>query len=75
MQYSVFGSSLTIGGVIGGLVSGRIADLFGRKGVSFKTIKLVLFSRTGPCLVQLMGLFFVPESPRWLVGPNILMGM
>uniref|UniRef100_A0A7N2LR12 Major facilitator superfamily (MFS) profile domain-containing protein n=2 Tax=Quercus lobata TaxID=97700 RepID=A0A7N2LR12_QUELO len=31
-KYSVFGSSLTIGGVIGGLVSGRIADLFGRKG-------------------------------------------
>ncbi|XP_050254620.1 sugar transporter ESL1-like isoform X4 [Quercus robur] len=30
--YSVFGSSLTIGGVIGGLVSGRIAGLFGRKG-------------------------------------------
>uniref|UniRef100_A0A7N2L3H0 Major facilitator superfamily (MFS) profile domain-containing protein n=1 Tax=Quercus lobata TaxID=97700 RepID=A0A7N2L3H0_QUELO len=122
--YSVFGSSLTIGGVIGGLVSGRIADLFGRKGAmwfseifslvgwlaiafgkvfslvlhssyaafdcqyvqvirqngsggkgwkSLKTIKLVLFSSTTPSLVQLMGLFFVPESPRWLakIGKEI----
>ncbi|XP_050281718.1 sugar transporter ERD6-like 9 [Quercus robur] len=150
--YSVFGSSLTIGGVIGGLVSGRIADLFGRKGamwfseifslvgwlaiafgkniwwldlgrlslgigigifsyvvpvyiaevtpknlrgpfasanelllacgvslmyfigniITWRTLALI---GTTPCLVQLMGLFFVPESPRWLVGPNILMGM
>ena len=35
MQYSVFGSTLTIGGVIGGLVSGRLADYIGRKGISF----------------------------------------
>ncbi|GMY21373.1 sugar transporter ERD6-like 5 isoform X1 [Fagus crenata] len=30
--YSVFGSILTIGGVIGGLISGKLADLIGRKG-------------------------------------------
>ena len=35
VQYSVFGSILTIGGVIGGLISGKIADLIGRRGVSF----------------------------------------
>ncbi|KAK4596069.1 hypothetical protein RGQ29_014232 [Quercus rubra] len=126
--YSVFGSSLTIGGVIGGLVSGRIADLFGRKGamwfseifslvgwlaiafgkvpvyiaevtpknlrgpfasanelllacgvslmyfvgniITWRTLALI---GTTPCLVQLMGLFFVPESPRWLakIGKEI----
>nr|XP_023872477.1 sugar transporter ERD6-like 5 [Quercus suber]POF23825.1 sugar transporter erd6-like 5 [Quercus suber] len=148
--YSVFGSSLTIGGVIGGLVSGRIADLLGRKGamwfseifslvgwlaiafgknvwwldlgrlslgigigifcyvvpvyiaeitpknlrgpfasanelllacgvslmyfigniITWRTLALI---GTTPCLVQLMGLFFVPESPRWLakIGKEI----
>ncbi|GMY21374.1 sugar transporter ERD6-like 5 isoform X2 [Fagus crenata] len=30
--YSFFGSVLTIGGVIGGLISGKIADLIGRRG-------------------------------------------
>ena len=35
VQYSFFGSVLTIGGVIGGLISGKIADLIGRRGVSF----------------------------------------
>ena len=35
VQYSVFGSILTIGGVIGGLISGKMADLIGRRGVSF----------------------------------------
>lgn len=25
------------------------------------------FSGTIPCLIQIVGLFFVPESPRWLV--------
>ncbi|KAL0005801.1 hypothetical protein SO802_013362 [Lithocarpus litseifolius] len=148
--YSIFGSSLTVGGVIGGLVSGRIADLFGRKGtmwfseifslvgwlaiafgkniwwldlgrlslgigigifcfvvpvyiaevtpknlrgpfasanellvasgvslmyfigniITWRTLALIV---TTPCLVQLMGLFFVPESPRWLakIGKEI----
>jgi MFS family permease len=35
LQYSVFGSTLTIGGVIGGLLNGKIADIIGRRGVSF----------------------------------------
>ena len=56
LQYSVFGSIMTIGGVIGGLVSGSIADLIDRRGVCFfchlsicwyfwnyKTISLFLF--------------------------------
>lgn len=34
VQYSVFGSILTIGGMIGAILSGRIADLVGRRGVS-----------------------------------------
>lgn len=34
MQYSIFGSILTIGGMIGAVMSGKIADLIGRRGVS-----------------------------------------
>ena len=35
MQYSVFGSILTIGAMIGAIVSGKLADYIGRRGVSF----------------------------------------
>lgn len=35
LQYSVFGSIINLGGVIGGLQNGGIADLIGRRGVSF----------------------------------------
>lgn len=34
MQYSVFGSILTFGAMIGAITSGPIADFVGRKGVS-----------------------------------------
>ncbi|KAI9186715.1 hypothetical protein LWI28_020115 [Acer negundo] len=120
-KYSVFGSIVTIGAMIGAITSGRIADFAGRKGnmkmssivcivgwfaiyiasvpvyiaeitpknlrgalattnqlfitvgiavayligafVSWRTLAL-----TGivPSLFMLIGLFFIPESPRWL---------
>ncbi|KAK9735385.1 hypothetical protein RND81_04G202800 [Saponaria officinalis] len=142
-QYSVFGSIMTIGAMIGAVISGRIADHFGRRaamgfsellclagwiaivlskvawlldtarlsigigigilsyvvpvyvaeitpkdlrggftavhqlmicfGVStmwllgtiiqWRTLALIGAS---PCILQLVGLFFIPESPRWL---------
>ncbi|KAK4596059.1 hypothetical protein RGQ29_014227 [Quercus rubra] len=137
-EYSLFGSILTIGAMIGAIVSGQIADYIGRevyifclagwlaiafsKGawwldlgrllvgcgmgllsyvvpiciaeitpknlqggfttvhqlmiccgvsltyllgafVNWRTLALI---GTVPCLVQLLGLFFIPESPRWL---------
>ncbi|KAI4301847.1 hypothetical protein L6164_035087 [Bauhinia variegata] len=142
-EYSLFGSILTIGAMVGAIVSGRIADYTGRRGaMGFSDIVCILgwlaiaFSKdawwldlgrllvgcgmgllsyavpvyiaeitpknlrggfttvhqlmiccgvsltyligaflnwrvlaiigTIPCLVQLLGLFFVPESPRWL---------
>ncbi|XP_056168806.1 sugar transporter ERD6-like 5 isoform X3 [Syzygium oleosum] len=142
-EYSVFGSILTVGGLLGALCSGKIADLIGRKGAMWVTdvsgiigwcaiflsesawsldlgrlllgfgvglasyvvpvyvaevtpknlrggfvslcmlaiacgmsmtyiIGSVLNWRilaclgTIPCLLQLVGLFLVPESPRWL---------
>lgn len=34
MQFSFFGSVLTIGGLVGAAMSGRLADVFGRRGVS-----------------------------------------
>ncbi|GAY63890.1 hypothetical protein CUMW_229270 [Citrus unshiu] len=120
-EYSVFGSVLTFGGIIGSLVNGKIADLTGRRGamwlselfcivgwlaIAFSKIPIYIaeitpkniqgaFTATSqflimsgmsvmylvgtvvswralaliaavPCLLQVVGLFFIPESPRWL---------
>lgn len=35
MQYSVFGSMLAVGGMIGALISGKTADYFGHRTVRF----------------------------------------
>ncbi|KAJ6757255.1 SUGAR TRANSPORTER ERD6-LIKE 1-RELATED [Salix koriyanagi] len=124
--YSVFGSILTIGGMVGAILSGKMTDLIGRRGtmwicqvvcmagwlaiafaknawcvdigrfvvgarrgdsylcgassqllvccgsavaflagsvVSWRALSLIA---TIPNIVQFVGLFFVPESPRWL---------
>ncbi|KAF5191022.1 Sugar transporter erd6-like [Thalictrum thalictroides] len=142
-EYSLFGSILTIGAMLGAIVSGRIADKIGRRGAmwvsdifgivgwlaiffskgawsldlgrlslgcaigllsyvvpiyiaeitpknirgAFTTVnqlmicfgvsltylfgtlltwRMLALIGTIPCLVQFVGLFFVPESPRWL---------
>ncbi|KAG7968594.1 hypothetical protein I3843_08G162400 [Carya illinoinensis] len=142
-EYSLFGSILTIGAMIGALVSGKIADYIGRSGamglseiLCLAGWLIIVFSKvnwcldlgrllvgcgmgllsyvvpvyiaeitpknlrggfttvhqlmiccgvsltyligafvnwralaligTIPCLVQLLGIFFIPESPRWL---------
>ncbi|KAL5835562.1 hypothetical protein ACOSQ3_015117 [Xanthoceras sorbifolium] len=141
--YSVFGSIMTVGGMIGAILSGKLADIFGRRSamglseifctmgwlaIAFTKDSLWLdlgrlsigfgvgivsyvvpvyiaeiapkdlrgvFTSTNqlmstcgfslvylignviswrslallgviPCLLQLIGLFFIPESPRWL---------
>lgn len=43
VQYSVFGSLMTAGGIAGALVNGKIADVIGRRGVRFFGHPLVLF--------------------------------
>lgn len=35
LQYSVFASIFTVGAMVGATVSGKIADLVGRRGVFF----------------------------------------
>nr|ADP37160.1 putative ERD6-like transporter [Vitis vinifera] len=142
-EYSVFGSILTIGGIVGAVICGKITDLFGRRGTMWfsdifclmgwlaialakdywwldlgrlsigfgiglicyvvpvyiaeimpKNIRggftsantlmiccgssLTFFVGTVvswrilavigaiPCILQVIGLFFIPESPRWL---------
>ncbi|XP_024015084.1 sugar transporter ERD6-like 9 isoform X2 [Eutrema salsugineum] len=122
-QFSVFGSLLTFGGMIGAIFSAKSADAFGRKmniiwldfgrffvgigvglisyvipvyiaeitpknvrgtftfsnqllqncglatayylgnSMSWRTIALIGII---PCMIQFFGLFFIPESPRWL---------
>ncbi|KAF7817877.1 sugar transporter ERD6-like 5 isoform X2 [Senna tora] len=78
-QYSLFGSMLTIGGLIGAVVNGKVADQFGRRGlllscgislayfmgiiIRWRTLALI---GAIPCVLQAVGLFFVPESPRWM---------
>ncbi|OAY42216.1 sugar transporter ERD6-like 5 [Manihot esculenta] len=142
-EYSLFGSILTIGAMVGAIMSGRIADYTGRRGLmgfseifciigwlaivfskaswwldvgrllvgygigllayvvpiyiaeitpkdirgAFTTVhqlmiccgasamyligafvpwRILALIGTIPCLFQLLGLFFIPESPRWL---------
>ncbi|CAH8261183.1 unnamed protein product [Arabidopsis lyrata] len=120
-EFSFFGAVLTIGGLLGAAMSGKLADIFGRRGalgvsnsfcmagwlmIAFSQVpvyiveiapkkvrgtfsainslvmcgsvavtyllgsiiswqKLALIS-TVPCVFEFVGLFFIPESPRWL---------
>ncbi|XP_057468049.1 sugar transporter ERD6-like 16 isoform X2 [Actinidia eriantha] len=122
-EYSMFGSILTIGAMIGAITSGRVSDSIGRKGgalfldmgrfltgygigifsflvpvfiaeiapknlrgglttlnqlmivsgssIAFSMGTIITWrtlALTGllPCIALLIGLFFIPESPRWL---------
>ncbi|KAK8543007.1 hypothetical protein V6N12_015581 [Hibiscus sabdariffa] len=130
-EYSVFGSILTIGGMAGAIVSGKISDFFGHKitfwilnifyimgwlaivfskdawslylrrlflgfgtavfnyvgpvyvsditpknlrgrfsslvqAMTICSISIAYFVGVIPCIIQVICLFFVPESPRWL---------
>ncbi|KAJ0264570.1 putative sugar transporter ERD6-like 13 [Hirschfeldia incana] len=142
-EFSFFGSVLTIGGLVGAALSGRLADLFGRRGAlwvsnsfcmagwltiafpqaiwsldigrfllgvasgvtsyvvpvyiveiapkrirgAFSAVSMLVMSAsmafsflvgsvvswqtlalfsTVPCVLEFAGLFFIPESPRWL---------
>ncbi|XP_065618525.1 sugar transporter ERD6-like 16 [Quercus suber] len=124
-EYSVFGSIMTIGGMVGAVISGKLADIIGRKygawlldlgrlslgfgygltcyvaptylseitpknlrgGITSVSMAMIPVSVSVayligsvinwralaligaiPCLLLLFGLFFIPESPRWLVS-------
>lgn len=41
MQYSVFGSIMTIRRMVGAILSGKIADIFGRRNVKSLNFSLV----------------------------------
>ncbi|KAI5659003.1 hypothetical protein M9H77_27796 [Catharanthus roseus] len=122
-EYSIFGSLLTFGSMLGAIISGIVADFIGRRGdawwldlgrfllgfsnglqlyvsviyiaeitpkefrggfamaiqlmvcggvvlmffmgniVSWRILALI---GTVPCLIQVIGVLFIPESPRWL---------
>ncbi|XP_060668355.1 sugar transporter ERD6-like 9 isoform X5 [Ziziphus jujuba] len=63
--YSVFGSIVTVGGVVGGLVNGRITDLIGRRGTMW-------FSE----IVCMAGWFLIAfaKNARWLDLGRVLLG-
>ncbi|TYG47110.1 hypothetical protein ES288_D11G311700v1 [Gossypium darwinii] len=82
-EFSLFGSILSIGSLIGAAISGKITDLFGRKllvlqlmvgwGASFMYVvgsfvhwRTLALLATIPGLLQVLLIFFIPESPRWL---------
>ncbi|KAF8038958.1 hypothetical protein BT93_B1496 [Corymbia citriodora subsp. variegata] len=122
-EYSVFGSIMTVGAILGAIMSGKTADLVGRRGgawaldigrllvgcgvglfsyvvpvyiseitpknlrggfgtahqfmLSFGSAltyfigtvvnwRILALIGAGPCVLQLFGLSFIPESPRWL---------
>uniref|UniRef100_A0A2N9GQL4 Major facilitator superfamily (MFS) profile domain-containing protein n=1 Tax=Fagus sylvatica TaxID=28930 RepID=A0A2N9GQL4_FAGSY len=106
-EYSVFGSILTAGGIVGALVNGKIADtlwfseifciagwlaiaiaklthcLWGYISSSAQLMiccgfslmyfignviprRMLALIGAIPCILELLGLIFIPESPKWL---------
>ncbi|KAF3943195.1 hypothetical protein CMV_030224 [Castanea mollissima] len=59
--YSVFGSIMTIGVMLGAVLSGRIADILGRRGESFAN---ALYMSLGTCLYSINN---PQKSPRRFV--------
>lgn len=66
---------------IGNIIEWRILALLGTSSsfvmsgtfwrlLDFKSLKICMFSGVLPCLVQLLALPFIPESPRWLVSSS-----
>ncbi|KAK4598805.1 hypothetical protein RGQ29_016027 [Quercus rubra] len=63
-EYLVFGSIMTIGAMLGAVLSGRIADILGHRGVSFanslymslgicKDFRCIMFFNSSVLLLQL----------------------
>lgn len=70
VQYSVFGSILTIGGMAGAIASGRISDLFGHKVVSSLNIYVIksLLRHQLMILVALMRQTFLISNTFYIMG-------
>jgi MFS family permease len=74
MQYSVFGSILTIGAMLGAILSGTIADRVGRKCVSINPISILLtkpdkkkitIPEVVMCLLATDGLMCIMARRQW----------
>ena len=59
-QYSMFGSILTLGGLIGAVFSGKVADVLGRKRVNFRFDFVIWFGFTSYHQLNLLILTFLP---------------
>ncbi|XP_021742463.1 LOW QUALITY PROTEIN: sugar transporter ERD6-like 5 [Chenopodium quinoa] len=67
-QYSVFGSILTIGAMMGAVVSGRIADRFGRRGAMAFSELLCL---VGSLTIVFAKVAWLLDAARLLIGVGI----
>ncbi|MCD9645566.1 hypothetical protein HAX54_034582 [Datura stramonium] len=65
-EYSVFASIMTFGGMIGALISGKVADIFGRRVTMWL---LDLFFILGWCSITF------GKRARWLDAGRLLMGV
>lgn len=66
MQYSLFGSILTIGAMIGAIASGKIADLIGRRSVSLSLhVQIYVWSYAKTNFAFCSFLFTFDSSRQW----------
>ena len=82
VQYSLFGSIMTIGAIIGALLSGKMTDVIGRRYVCFsrpyfyKTLMVLSFStQKSQAILQFLSTFInIVKQTFWILDIFYIMG-